>query len=203
MDPGPWQYGNRQYSIKLSDTGVAGLQKSALDMSSLSRRACYKCGNVGHYAVGEGMQADIVQKYARHQNAYVTTDMNPMDARILAPPTGLGHVQADCPTLRISGAGTGGGRCYSCGQPGHLAVRTPASRIRSFSLTVIDSDLAQMQAFNPDLHSVQVGELFLPVADSPAVFAEALREVLVVHVLQHATSVVDQTTTLVTVRRKL
>lgn len=34
---------------------------------------------------------------------------------------GLGHVQADCPTLRISGASTGG-RCYSCGQPGHLAV---------------------------------------------------------------------------------
>lgn len=34
---------------------------------------------------------------------------------------GLGHVQADCPTLRISGAGTIG-RCYSCGQPGHLAV---------------------------------------------------------------------------------
>lgn len=93
-----------------------------------------------------------------------------MGARILAPPTvsrkphrdlqdghadphkakqcyhcqGLGHVQADCPTLRISGAGTGGGRCYSCSQPGHLAVRTPASRIRSFSLTVIESDLAQM-----------------------------------------------------------
>ena len=35
---------------------------------------------------------------------------------------GLGHVQADCPTLRISGAASGGGRCYSCGQPGHLAV---------------------------------------------------------------------------------
>lgn len=35
---------------------------------------------------------------------------------------GLGHVQADCPTLRISGAGTSG-RCYNCGQPGHLAVR--------------------------------------------------------------------------------
>ncbi|KAF2493900.1 hypothetical protein BU16DRAFT_528093 [Lophium mytilinum] len=35
---------------------------------------------------------------------------------------GLGHVQADCPTLRLSGAGTSG-RCYSCGQPGHLAVR--------------------------------------------------------------------------------
>ena len=35
---------------------------------------------------------------------------------------GLGHVQADCPTLRLSG-GPGNGRCYSCGQAGHLAVR--------------------------------------------------------------------------------
>lgn len=35
---------------------------------------------------------------------------------------GLGHVQADCPTLRLSGAGAGGGRCYNCNQPGHLAV---------------------------------------------------------------------------------
>jgi hypothetical protein len=32
---------------------------------------------------------------------------------------GLGHVQADCPTLRISGAAS---RCYSCGQAGHIAV---------------------------------------------------------------------------------
>lgn len=79
MDPAPWQYGNRQYSIKFSDTGVAGLLESPLDMSSLSRRACYKCGNVGHYAGQqyipgeEGMRADVVQKYAPHQNAYVTT----------------------------------------------------------------------------------------------------------------------------------
>lgn len=33
---------------------------------------------------------------------------------------GLGHVQADCPTLRLNG-GTSG-RCYNCNQPGHLAV---------------------------------------------------------------------------------
>ena len=151
-----------------------------------------------------------------------------MDARILVQPTvspgphtalkdgeadpykgkqcyhcqGLGHVQADCPTLRISGAGTGGGRCYSCGQPGHLAVSPPAYRVRSFSLTVNNSDLARMQAFNPDLHLLQVGEPFLPVEDLPAVFAGALREELVVLALQHATSVVDRTTTLVTARRK-
>jgi hypothetical protein len=37
---------------------------------------------------------------------------------------GLGHVQADCPTLRLSGAGTSG-RCYSCNLPGHLARNCP------------------------------------------------------------------------------
>ncbi|KAF2812955.1 uncharacterized protein BDZ99DRAFT_246591 [Mytilinidion resinicola] len=44
---------------------------------------------------------------------------------------GLGHVQADCPTLRLSGAGTSG-RCYSCGQPGHLAVRIFQAHPHSF-----------------------------------------------------------------------
>jgi hypothetical protein len=34
---------------------------------------------------------------------------------------GVGHVQADCPTLRLNG-GTSG-RCYNCNQLGHLAVR--------------------------------------------------------------------------------
>ncbi|KFY83438.1 hypothetical protein V498_08077, partial [Pseudogymnoascus sp. VKM F-4517 (FW-2822)] len=32
--------------------------------------------------------------------------------------SGIGHVQADCPTLRLAGTS---GRCYSCGLPGHLA----------------------------------------------------------------------------------
>lgn len=60
-----------------------------------------------------------------------------------------------------------------------------------------------MQVFNPDLHSVQVAELSLLAGDSPVLFVEALQEGLVVRALQHATSVVDRTTMLVTARRKL
>ena len=48
---------------------------------------------------------------------------------------GVGHVQADCPTLRLSGASTSG-VCYSCGQPGHLAV---CHRLHSI-LSLHDSD---------------------------------------------------------------
>ena len=40
---------NPRRANRFSDSGYAGLT-GASDMSSLSRRACYKCGNVGHYA---------------------------------------------------------------------------------------------------------------------------------------------------------
>ncbi len=49
-------------------------------MSSLSRRACYKCGNVGHYAgqcmcmlKAECRPSNSAQKYALHKNVCATT----------------------------------------------------------------------------------------------------------------------------------
>jgi cellular nucleic acid-binding protein len=140
-------------------------------MSSLSRRACFKCGNVGHYAEVCSSSERLCYNcaYVVYLGTMEDTDLyqassqatSPMDARILAPPRvrtvepsispstrdrlpsrtieehtnnrtakqcyhcqGLGHVQADCPTLRLSGAGTSG-RCYSCGLGGHLARNCP------------------------------------------------------------------------------
>jgi len=63
-------------------------------------------------------------RVSRTKNKKITyTDIN--EAKQCYHCQGLGHVQADCPTLRISGAGPQGGRCYSCSQVGHLARDCP------------------------------------------------------------------------------
>ena len=78
MHPSPsWRAGNRVFSIQVSNTGAAGLHDHLFTMSSLSRRACYKCGNVGHYA-GEwyNIYSTVVttltylQRFALHQSAF-------------------------------------------------------------------------------------------------------------------------------------
>ena len=52
------------------------------------------------------------------------TDTDPATAKQCYHCQGLGHVQADCPTLRLNGGATGS-RCYTCGQIGHLARNCP------------------------------------------------------------------------------
>lgn len=91
-------------------------------MSSLSRRACYKCGNVGHYAevCSSAERLCYNCKQPGHESNGCPLPRS-TEAKQCYHCQGLGHVQADCPTLRLSGTGTSG-RCYNCGQPGHLAV---------------------------------------------------------------------------------
>lgn len=46
-----WTAAHRTYVMQISDEGPVQLfDEGKSRMSSLSRRACYKCGNVGHYA---------------------------------------------------------------------------------------------------------------------------------------------------------
>ena len=105
---------------------------------------------------------------------------------------GLGHVQADCPTLRLSG-GSGGGRCYSCGQMGHLAVRFCESRIKGDELT---RSSATVQARTPPHQQVAAAEDL----QEEATAAASVVDLLVAIVQRLATSVVDQTTSLATAR---
>jgi hypothetical protein len=67
-----------------------------------------------------------IHTFTRAQQTKVTNKQNTDDAtaKQCYHCQGLGHVQADCPTLRLSGAGTSG-RCYSCGIAGHLARNCP------------------------------------------------------------------------------
>ncbi|KIV95739.1 hypothetical protein PV10_03358 [Exophiala mesophila] len=107
------------------EKGKGSLLTNSAKMSSLSRRACYKCGNVGHYA--EVCTSSERLCYNCKQPGHESNQC-PMprttETKQCYHCQGLGHVQADCPTLRISG-GPAGGRCYSCGQIGHLARNCP------------------------------------------------------------------------------
>ncbi|KAJ5481035.1 hypothetical protein N7539_006929 [Penicillium diatomitis] len=149
-----------------------GERKKKKPKMMLSRRACYKCGNIGHYAEvcssSERLCYNCTSYNCSHPGSFsplgctsaedaMLTSQSPRQAtwyvlacnqmrrikdpshevRILGhessacpqPRTtetkqcyncqGLGHVQADCPTLRLNGGANG--RCYNCNQPGHLA----------------------------------------------------------------------------------
>ncbi|KLO83184.1 Uncharacterized protein LW93_14852 [Fusarium fujikuroi] len=72
-------------------------------MSSLSRRACYKCGNVGHYAevCSSAERLCYNCKQPGHESNGCPLPRT-TEAKQCYHCQGLGHVQADCPTLRLS-----------------------------------------------------------------------------------------------------
>ena len=169
-----------------------------VNMSSLSRRACYKCGNVGHYAevCSSAERLCYNCKQPGHESNQCPLPRT-TEAKQCYHCQGLGHVQADCPTLRLSGAGAG--RCYNCGQPGHLAVsisphEQPFHLSRRQPLTLLLSVLV----LTP-LALVWVVEVPSDAVDSVVTAAAGMVEV---PALPHATNAVVRTTLLATVRRR-
>ena len=45
-----WGEGFGDLDMRIAEPTPAGYSRGAQTMSTLTRRACYKCGNVGHYA---------------------------------------------------------------------------------------------------------------------------------------------------------
>ncbi|KAG0356793.1 hypothetical protein BG005_004269 [Podila minutissima] len=98
-------------------------QEKVVVVMSYSRKGCFKCGNVGHYAsvCTEPERLCYNCKQSGHES-----NLCPMprtsDAKQCYSCGGVGHIQADCPTIRLQrNAAAGGGRCYNCGIFGHMA----------------------------------------------------------------------------------
>ncbi|PQE21040.1 zinc knuckle protein [Rutstroemia sp. NJR-2017a WRK4] len=119
-----WTTENGAFVTCRADNGIQQTHR-LVAMSSLSRRACYKCGNVGHYAevCSSAERLCYNCKQPGHESNGCPLPRT-TEAKQCYHCQGLGHVQADCPTLRISGAGSSG-RCYNCGMVGHLARSCP------------------------------------------------------------------------------
>ncbi|QIW97004.1 hypothetical protein AMS68_002522 [Peltaster fructicola] len=100
-------------------------------MSSLSRRACFKCGDLGHYAqvCTNNERLCYNCKEPGHES---NTCPHPRttETKQCYSCQDFGHVQADCPSSRLNG-GSSGGKCYSCGQVGHLARDCPSPNTAS------------------------------------------------------------------------
>ena len=97
-------------------------------------------------------------------------------------------MQADCPTLRLSGAQSGG-RCYTCGQPGHLAVSGSQHQLEE-PTNIFHSVLARVPVFK--LAQALVVEPWFRAADMGVAFGEVS---LVALVLRHVTNAVGPITT--------
>ncbi|KAK4205502.1 putative DNA-binding protein [Triangularia verruculosa] len=99
------------------------------NMSSAHKRACYKCGELGHQADGCPAPARLCYNYRTDHESNECPLPRTTKSKQCYHCQGVGHVQAECPTMRLNG-GPGGPhtRCYTCGQPNHIARNCPTAQ---------------------------------------------------------------------------
>lgn len=89
-----------------------------------ARKACYKCGNVGHLAADCGEERLCFNcKKPGHESPACPLPRTFAHKQCFSC-GGIGHIQNDCPTLRIQGQ-TSNQKCYQCGRLGHIARLCP------------------------------------------------------------------------------
>ncbi|KAI0065766.1 hypothetical protein BV25DRAFT_1798107 [Artomyces pyxidatus] len=89
----------------------------------ISRKGCFKCGNLGHIA--ENCSSEERLCYNCRQPGHESSacpEPRTVSTKQCYSCGGVGHIQAECPTLRVQG---GAQKCYNCGRPGHIARLCP------------------------------------------------------------------------------
>jgi len=99
---------------------------SVSEMSYMSKKGCFKCGNLGHIAENCSSEQRLCYncRLPGHESA-ACPQPRTVAAKQCYSCGGVGHIQAECPSLRIQGGGGGGQKCYSCGRFGHIARACP------------------------------------------------------------------------------
>ncbi|KLO98609.1 hexamer-binding protein HEXBP [Fusarium fujikuroi] len=109
-------------------------------MSSLSRRACYKCGNVGHYAEvcssaerlcynckqpGHESNGCPLPRTTEAKQCYHCQGLGHAQAMKCYACGKLGHISRDCTAPNGGPLNTAGKTCYQCGEAGHISRDCP------------------------------------------------------------------------------
>jgi len=90
---------------------------------NVSKKGCFKCGNLGHIAENCTSQERLCYNCRKpgHESS-ACPEPRTVTAKQCYSCGGIGHIQAECPTLRLQGSNQ---KCYNCGHFGHIARVCP------------------------------------------------------------------------------
>jgi len=90
----------------------------------LSRKGCFKCGNLGHIAENCSSEQRLCYNCRQpgHESSACPSPRS-VSTKQCYTCGGVGHIHSECPNLKFQQQqGTfGGQKCYNCGRFGHIA----------------------------------------------------------------------------------